>query len=173
MTESGDISSNLVRFSPDLEKSHWILGKYHQNLENYHRNLGFFAGSMFFSSFSRCVLRSMTSTNLPATRWWSEPSDSITPAGWRWVHFFPTQFRRDGSGFGTNSTRIDPWTALITRGALQRGPASVGVVTTVGGRTRARDGGSGFLAAIPNRGRASTNTSPLVFIMVFIASASM
>ena len=32
LTESGNISSNLVRFSLDLAKSHWILGKYRRNL---------------------------------------------------------------------------------------------------------------------------------------------
>ena len=81
--------------------------------ENYRRNLGFFARSMFLSPFSHRVLRSMTPTDPPATRWWSEPSDPITSVGrWR-VHFFPTRFQRVGSRLGTNLTRTDPWTALM------------------------------------------------------------
>ena len=55
----------------------------------------------------------MTPTNPLATRWWSEPPDPITPAGWRQVHFFPTRFRQVGSELGINPTRIDPWIALI------------------------------------------------------------
>ena len=94
-------------------KSQWILGKYRRNLENYCRNLGFFAGFVFFSIFSCRVLRSMTLTDPPATRWWSKPSDPITSAGRRRVHFFLTRFRWVGSRLGTNPTRTNSWTALI------------------------------------------------------------
>ena len=37
----------------------------------------------------------------------------------------------------------------LPRGALQRGLARMGVVTTEGGRTRARDDGGGFSASAP------------------------
>ena len=51
LTESGNISSNPVRFSLDLAKSHWILGKYCWNLENYRQNLGFLPDLCSFHRF--------------------------------------------------------------------------------------------------------------------------
>ena len=55
-----------------------------------------------------------------------DPDQPVYSGGQQRVRFFKTQFRRVGSGLGTNPTRTNPWTtlkesiiAVITKGNSQ------------------------------------------------------
>ena len=107
---------NLMRFWPDLAKSHQIQWDFRQIWWNLIDSDEIFAGFGFshrflavFSPFSQIYDANRPLRHLLKV-WSARP---VYSGGRRRVGFSATRFRWVSSGLGTNLTWTDPWTALL------------------------------------------------------------